>query len=123
MHNVNRNHHSQAERGRQWRSGPSDEEQQSIPGVSAAELQGVDLNRATEMQLVDIDDIDAQLAHNIVAYRVHHGHFESWEDVRKVPGIDAHHIQALQHAARLGGQADASAEVTHRDSTTSGGVP
>jgi DNA uptake protein ComE-like DNA-binding protein len=119
MHNVNRN----PERGRQWRNGPSDDAQQSIPGVSAADVQNVDLNRATEMQLVDIDDIDAQLAHNIVAYRVHHGHFESWEDVRKVPGIDGHHIQALQHAARLGGQADALPEPTHRDSSTTGGVP
>lgn len=123
MHNVNRNHHTQAERGRQWRSGPSEEEQQSIPGVTAAEIQNVDLNRATEAQLADIEDIDAQLAHNIVAYRVHHGHFESWEDVRKVPGIDASHIQALQHAARLGGQADATTELTHREEPTKHGVP
>lgn len=117
------NHHNHTERGRQWRSGTSEEEQQSIPGVTAAEIQSVDLNRATEAQLADIEDIDAQLAHNIVAYRVHHGHFESWEDVRKVPGIDGSHIQTLQHAARLGGQADSTAELTHREEPTKHGLP
>lgn len=123
MHNVNRSHHQQAERGRQWRNGPSDEEQQSIPGVSAAELQSVDLNRATEGQLAEIDDLDAALAHSIVAYRVHHGHFESWDDVRKVPGLEAHHVQSLQHAARLGGQADTQPDPTHREPPPERGVP
>jgi DNA uptake protein ComE-like DNA-binding protein len=123
MHNVNRNHPNQHERGRQWRSGPDEEEQRSIPGVSAAELQSVDLNRATEGQLAEIDDLDANIAHNIVAYRVHHGHFESWEDLRKVPGIDGHHVISLQHAARIGGPGDAADAPTHRDDPTTGGVP
>lgn len=120
MHNVNRNH---AERGRQWRSGPDDEDQRSIPGVTAAELQAVDLNRATEAQLAEIDDLDGNLAHNIVAYRVHHGHFESWEDLRKVPGIEQRHVASLQHAARIGGPGDATDVPTHRDDPVSGGLP
>jgi competence ComEA-like helix-hairpin-helix protein len=121
MHNVNRHH---AERGKQWRSGPDDEDQRSIPGVSAAELQRVDINRATEAELADIDDLDGALAHNIVAYRVHHGHFESWEDLRKVPGLETRHVTSLQHAARIGGPGDAADTPTHRDEEPSvGGLP
>lgn len=121
MHNVNRSHHS--EQGRQWRSGPSDEEQGSIPGVTADELQRVDLNRATERELAGVDDLDEAIAHQIVAHRVHHGHFESWEDLRKVPGIEPHHVQSLQHAARIGGPGDASDVITHREDPASGGTP
>jgi competence ComEA-like helix-hairpin-helix protein len=120
MHNVNRNH---ADRGRQWRSGPDESEQRSIPGVSAAEIQRVDLNRATEGELAALDDLDATIAHSIVSYRVHHGHFESWDDLRKVPGIAAEHVQSLQHAARIGGPGDAADAPTHRDDLTSGGIP
>lgn len=106
---------SHQERGRSWRSGPDDEEQRSIPGVSAAELQSVDLNRATEQELADIDELGVVLAHSIVSYRVHHGHFESWEDLRKVPGLEPQHVHSLQHAARIGGPGDASDGPTHKD--------
>lgn len=121
--NIGNRINNHQERGRTWRSGPDEEDQRSIPGVTAAELQRMDLNRATEREIAEIDDVGEQVAHNIVAYRVHHGHFESWEDLRKVPGIDGHHVQLLQHAARIGGPGDASDQTTHRDEQTLGGLP
>lgn len=113
--NIGNRINSHQERGRTWRSGPDDEDQRSIPGVTAAEIQNMDINRATEPELADIEDIGGALAHAIVAYRVHHGHFESWEDLRKVPGIQDHQVQLLQHAARIGGPGDAADKPTHRD--------
>jgi DNA uptake protein ComE-like DNA-binding protein len=85
-----------------WRSGPSEEEQTSPPGVTSAELQLVDLNHTTERELCAVDELDPKLVHALINYRVHHGHFESWQDLTKVPGIEARDVASLQRIARIG---------------------
>ena len=93
-------HHQRAET--RWRSGPSEQEQTSPPGVSSAELQLVDLNHTTERELCAVEELDPTLVHALISYRVHHGHFESWDDVGKVPGIEARDLASLQRIARIG---------------------
>ncbi|GMQ85030.1 MAG: hypothetical protein BMS9Abin07_0595 [Acidimicrobiia bacterium] len=48
---------------------------------------GVDLNRATASQLVELIGIGPVLAERIVVYREKHGPFEAIEDLLDVPGI------------------------------------
>jgi competence ComEA-like helix-hairpin-helix protein len=71
--------------------------------MSDAATQSIDLNHATERQLLGIDGIEPALIHALIEYRTHHGHFLSWEDVSRVPGLDAASLEQVQHACRIGG--------------------
>jgi competence ComEA-like helix-hairpin-helix protein len=59
------------------------------------------LDRASEAEIAEIDMIGKKLAHAIVAQREASGGFQSWEDLKQVPGLDAMKIAELQRAARL----------------------
>jgi DNA uptake protein ComE-like DNA-binding protein len=103
MHNVNKNRANVQEltRKRHRSSG----EDTPFPGVdeTAASAQSIDLNHATCDQLAEIDGIETELARSIVEHRTFNGHFLAWDDVRRVPGMDDEHVEALQHAVRIGG--------------------
>ena len=105
MQNVNRGR-DRRETQRTKRSGPAEESQTDIFGTSAAEVQTLDLNHATAPQLEAIEDLSAELARAIVEYRVHHGHFTSWDEVAQVSGMTDEQLIAIQRAARIGGHAD-----------------
>ena len=103
MHNVNRNRANAQEQalrrhGPFWEGGTS-------PGLdgNAAATQSIDLNHATREQLMEIESIGEYEARAIIAHRILHGHFLSWDDIRRrVPGIDAERLRNLQLAARIG---------------------
>lgn len=82
------------------------------PADIGAIAQEIDLNHATWQELTNIEGIDAPLAKALIEYRTFHGHFQSWEDVGRVPGMDHDLVTQVQHAARIG-----SAEVPQRIST------
>lgn len=84
------------------RSGPTDEQQGRVPYTAAARGQ-LDLNHATERQLCALDGIDEALAQRIIEERVHHGHFQDWEDVRRVAGVGEQELSVLKRVARLAG--------------------
>jgi competence ComEA-like helix-hairpin-helix protein len=60
------------------------------------------LNQASEAEIAEIDMIGKKLAHAIVTERDQRGGFNSWEELRQVPGLDAMKIAELQRATRLG---------------------
>jgi competence protein ComEA len=62
---------------------------------------GLDLNRASESEIAEIDMIGKKLAHAIVEQRSVGGTFKSWDDLKQVPGLDAMKIAELQRASRL----------------------
>lgn len=62
----------------------------------------IDLNRASEADIAEIDMIGKKLARAIVEARNQRGGFQGWEQLREVPGLDAMKIAELQRASRLG---------------------
>jgi len=62
----------------------------------------IDLNRANESEIAEIDMIGKKLARSIVEHRIASGGFRSWDELKQVPGLDAMKIAELQRASRLG---------------------
>lgn len=87
--------------GRTHHSGPTDEDQHAL--APSEETQNIDLNHATEEELCAIEGVDKQLAHAIVEYRIHAGHFLSWDDLSGVPGVSSETVNQIRHSARIGG--------------------
>ncbi|MBN1859542.1 helix-hairpin-helix domain-containing protein [Candidatus Bipolaricaulota bacterium] len=56
----------------------------------------VDLNQATEQQLIRLSGIGEVLAARIVAYREEHGPFETVDDLERVSGIGPVLIEAIR---------------------------
>jgi DNA uptake protein ComE-like DNA-binding protein len=103
MGSFNPNHDALVDTGRRRRSGPTEEDQTSLPGVSSGDVQGLDLNHVTEQVLREaVDDLDGALVHALICHRVHHGHFTNWDDVAQVPGIDGQALASLHRVARIG---------------------
>jgi DNA uptake protein ComE-like DNA-binding protein len=72
-------------------------------GPQAAQSSGqIDLNRASESEIAEIDFIGKKLARSIVEHRTATHGFRGWDDLKQVPGLDAMKISELQRAARLG---------------------
>jgi len=61
----------------------------------------LDLNRASESEIAEIDMIGKKLAHAIVQQRDVGDGFHNWDDLKRVPGLDAMKIAELQRAARI----------------------
>ena len=57
----------------------------------------LDLNTATEQELSGIHGIGKDYAEKIVGYRDENGPFESWEDLRHVPGMLGSVLDTLKH--------------------------
>jgi len=65
-----------------------------------------ELNAMTEQELGRIHGMSKDNARKIVDYRKQHGSFKSWEDVKQVPGISSHSLDALKrHGVQIGGKA------------------
>jgi DNA uptake protein ComE-like DNA-binding protein len=62
---------------------------------------GLDLNLASEHEIAEIDMIGKRLAHAIVQQRAVGDGFHSWDDLERVPGLDAMKIAELKRAARI----------------------
>lgn len=65
-----------------------------VSGASA-DLPSLELNSASEDELVRALKLEPKLAHEIIAYREKHGGFDTLEDVKKVPGVDAKLIEKI----------------------------
>lgn len=91
------NVHEKSELGTQ----PTEKIQPQSPHESRRVGGGLDLNQASESDIAEIDMIGKKLAHAIVEQRTSTGGFQSWDDLKKVPGLDAMKIAELQRAARL----------------------
>jgi competence protein ComEA len=57
----------------------------------------LDLNTATEQELSGIQGIGKDYAEKIVEYRDENGPFESWEDLKNVPGLPGTMLDTLKH--------------------------
>ena len=66
----------------------------------------LDLNNATEQQLAGIQGMNRDNARKIVDYRDQNGHFNSWEDLKRVPGLPGNTLDILKrHGCTVGGMA------------------
>jgi competence protein ComEA len=66
----------------------------------------LDLNTATDQELSGIQGIGKDYAKKIVEYRNQNGPFESWEDLRHVPGMPGNLLDTLKHhGCTVGGKA------------------
>lgn len=72
----------------------------SLDPEDAAAEQDIDLNHAPIAQLAPL--IGEKCARALVDYRVHHGHFRSWDDVRAVSNMDEEAFVELKRTARIG---------------------
>jgi DNA uptake protein ComE-like DNA-binding protein len=82
-------------------SPPKEKVQSQSPHDTRRATGGLDLNRASESDIAEIDMIGKKLAHAIVEQRTATGGFQSWDDLKSVPGLDAMKIAELQRAASL----------------------
>lgn len=69
--------------------------------VGSASPQPIDVNMATEQQLVDLPGVGPSTARAIVAYRLIHGPFASVEDLLNVRGIGPAKLEALLGLVRV----------------------
>lgn len=70
---------------------PGQEEPRSY-GRTHHEVHEVDLNTVSEQELADLPMVGPERAKDLVAHRP----FESWDDVRKVPGFSVGMIDDLK---------------------------
>ncbi len=56
----------------------------------------LNINRATKEELCQLDGVAATTAKRILAYRKHHGHFKSINDLAHVKGISHHKLQKMK---------------------------
>ena len=82
-------------------SAPTQRIQTDSPNDVRASSAALDLNHASEHDIAEIDMIGKKLAHAIVQQRAVAGGFQNWDDLKRVPGLDAMKIAELQRAARL----------------------
>jgi len=76
---------------------PTDEEVETILNYCTKYLGGastkVNVNRATAKELESGLDLPSDQAAAIVRYRADKGDFRTWQDVAKVPGVEARRIE------------------------------
>jgi competence protein ComEA len=66
----------------------------------------LDLNTATDRELMSIQGVGKDNAKKIVEYRTHNGSFKSWEDLKHIPGLPDYMLDALKrHGCTVGGKA------------------
>ena len=64
----------------------------------------LDLNTATEAELMELPGIGEVLASRITAYRTAHGPFQSVEELLEVPGIGESKLEALRGSVTVDGK-------------------
>jgi len=67
-----------------------------------ASVSKIDVNRATIDELMAIEGFDEKRAALLLSYRNEHGPFQTWDDLRQVPGIDDTLYERLRDQASLG---------------------
>jgi competence protein ComEA len=75
----------------------------------AKQTRSIDLNSATaeEITSANIDQVSEEKANSLIEFRDENGPFESWEDVKRVPGFNDRMIENLrQGGASIGEEAD-----------------
>jgi len=65
----------------------------SMPAIA---LQKVDVNTATEEQLVEVKGIGEVLAQRIVEYRLTHNSFDSLEELSNIKGVGSKKLDKLR---------------------------
>jgi len=55
-----------------------------------------DLNTATEQQLASIQGLNREQAKKLIEFRNQNGTFNSWEDLKRVPGIQGTMLDNLK---------------------------
>ena len=74
--------------GQLWRPGE--------PPQPIAEAEySVDINQASEMDLLNLPEVGPTLAGNILSYRQQHGDFRSFSEVGEVPGVGPQTLKQL----------------------------
>jgi len=63
----------------------------------------IDINTATESQLLDLPGIGEITARRIIDYRTEHGNFTSVEDLLLVEGIGEKKLQEIETLVKVGG--------------------
>ena len=71
------------------------------PVPSASSVAPVDLNTASEAQLVQLPGIGPALASRIVAFRDRHGRFAKPEDLERVPGLGPAKVRRILHMVSI----------------------
>ena len=56
----------------------------------------MDLNTATEQELMVIQGIGKDNAKKIVQHRLQNGSFKTWEDLKRIPGLPFHMLDTLK---------------------------
>ena len=66
----------------------------------------LDLNTATEQELMGIQGIGKDLAKKIMDYRDQNGPFRSWEDLKRIPEMPFYTLDTIKrHGCTVGGKA------------------
>ncbi|MGH7141600.1 MAG: ComEA family DNA-binding protein [Minisyncoccia bacterium] len=70
--------------------------------------QTLDLNRCTVEEIVqaEIPQVSRDRAEVLVSYREENGSFESWDEVKDVPGFSDEMVENLRDAGMVLGQSD-----------------
>ena len=64
----------------------------------------LDLNTATEQQIASIQGMNKEYARKIVDFRNQNGQFDSWEDLKGIPGLSANMLETLKrHGCTVAG--------------------
>ena len=63
----------------------------------------LDINSATQAQLMDLPGIGEMMSERIIAYRTENGGFTSTDELLKVDGIGQKKLQQIEHLIKVGG--------------------
>jgi len=65
----------------------------------------IDLNSTNEMELMKIEGLSKERAQAIINYRDQHGRFQSWDDLKNIPGFSDTLVSVLKRSgATFGGK-------------------
>jgi competence protein ComEA len=79
----------------------TDDEFHQVQRYLARNFTKVNINTATAAQIAPVLDIAANAAQIIVDYRAAHGTFDSLDQLKKIPGVDAAKIEARKDRIAL----------------------
>jgi competence ComEA-like helix-hairpin-helix protein len=77
----------------------------------------VDINRATERDLLNLPEVGPSLARNILSYREQHGDFHSLSEFGEVPGVGPQTLKQLAPYLYFVNQPDAATNDTPEETT------
>lgn len=80
---------------------PEQQAPSASPHDQRASFRALDLNRASEDEIAEIDMIGRKIAHAIVARRTTQGPFTGWDDLDGIEGLEPMKLAELQRAARI----------------------